>query len=107
MRYRPTRHPTDYPTRVRSDLRTAEARIINVSSSGCRLSGITGLHKGQLLTLQIMCSTVTGTVSWISETRVGISFTVPLNTRQIEVARYVKGSSHGTYRTTVGFSELT
>ncbi len=107
MRYRPTRHPTDYPTRVRSDRHAIEAQIIDVSSTGCRLGNVIGLHTGQQVTLQIMCSTVNGTVRWVGGKRAGISFTVPLNSRQIAIARHVKGNGHRSYGTTVGFRELT
>ena len=94
MLYREYRYPCDLPvTLSRPDRAELPATIVNISTWGARLARLEGLQRGDTLrfSLGAGCPLVTGHVQWSRGSYCGVRFDLPLEPRQIAMARKSAG----------------
>lgn len=89
MKYRAPRLPCDFPVVVTTRRGQTEARIVNVSQQGARVSGVPGLAPGEALRLDLGPCTHPrlAEVRWSAGACAGVQFATCLNARDLSLIR--------------------
>lgn len=108
MRYREMRIPCDTEIAVTLGEEARRARFVNISPSGARLEGLTGLSPGCLVTLQHLGRSWRARVAWCRDGQAGLRFPISLSDEEIGFLRGT-GARPGSWGplTAARFRELT
>lgn len=87
QQFRRHRYPTAFPLVVRTPLGEFKATVIDVNQGGARLEGLSGVKRGDRVTLQVLHERVAGIVCWTTAHRTGIVFTIPARTGLVDTLR--------------------
>lgn len=87
MRFRPMRLPCDTHVRLVQRGEERPARLVNLGSSGARLSGGGPVSPGDAVTLAHLGLAVKATVVWRRGTEAGLRFVQPLGDRDLATLR--------------------
>lgn len=104
QRHRAHRYQTKYPIDFRTPAGPAKGHLINVSSSGARISGLGQVQRGDKIKLCLMSQQIEGIVQWTSGSIVGVAFRPQITADQVDVLRFRRDRSARSRHGSVGFS---
>ena len=87
MQYRPHRYLTDYSVTLQTPEGRRNANVRDVSNGGARLTGLTGLERGDKVRLDVLSNFVDAVVLWSKGDHVGISFRPAISDRFLDTLR--------------------
>lgn len=87
MKYREHRWPCDYPVSVRTAGGALRSEVINISSTGARLSPIDRVVAGDRIVLEIAGQSHPAEVRWQRGELCGLRFVRPISPRELGLIR--------------------
>ena len=106
MQYRPHRYPTQFPIRLKTPDGFKDATLLDVNETGARVQGQAHLRRGDIVTVLALNEHVPGTVRWVGNDRVGISFSPAISRRVVDILRRAEKGSQARRFNTLGLSEM-
>lgn len=97
MRYRPQRFPADIEVRVERNDEVQRAQLINVSSTGAKLTGLPPLPPETRVTICHLHLRFPAQVLWSKERLTGVRFVTPLSSGDLNLLRGVDGRRTGVW----------
>lgn len=108
MRYRILRYPTDIEVRVERGDELCRARLVNISSTGAKLTQLPLLPAGARVSLCYLHLRFPTEVVWSKERLTGLRFLTPLAEGDLNLLRGAGGHRPGAWGVSHGsFRELT
>jgi len=104
MQYRPHRYPTEFPIKLRTPSGQQNCRVLDVNTSGARLTGPRNLKRGDKVQFRILSHPVEAVVRWVTGDRIGITFRPQLRDVQVDTLRYRRDGAHPNRHGISGFS---
>lgn len=90
MHYREHRWPCDYPVTVRMASGALRSEVINISSTGARLSPIDRVVAGDRIVLEIAGQSHPADVRWQRGGLCGLRFVRPISPRDLGLIRHAE-----------------
>lgn len=88
MQYRPHRYQTTYPITLHTRMGAQQAQVTDVNATGARITGVSGLARGDKVQITILHQRVDGIVRWTALGMMGIVFRPTLTDHQLDTLRY-------------------
>ena len=94
MQYRSHRYPTQFPIKLLTSSGQRDYQVLDVNSSGARLTGPRGLRRGEKVRFSILNHRVEAVVRWVAGERAGLTFRPHLTDVQVDTLRYRRDGAH-------------
>ena len=106
MRFRRHRYPSDLPVTVKSSFGETRCQISNVNETGARLTGISGLVRGDALTVILSIGRAQAIVKWVANDQIGLAFRPLIPLSFVDAMRRGPNSRQDTFRHAQGYREM-
>lgn len=107
MQYRTHRYPTQFPIEIRTPIGPQRGSVIDVNTTGVRISGMRHLRRGDKVKLSFLAHQVDAVVQWASDDLVGLAFRPRITDDQVDTLRYRRDGRIAGRRCSVGFAGTT
>lgn len=88
MQYRPHRYPTTFAVTLQTRIGMQRGQVTDVNATGARLTGISGIARGDKVQFTILHQHVDAVVRWTANGTMGIVFRPALTDHQVDTLRY-------------------
>lgn len=92
QQFRRHRYPTAFPLVVKTPVGDCKAVVIDVNEGGARLEGLSGVKRGDRVTMQVLHERLAGVICWTTAHRTGVAFIIPARAGLIDTLR--QGGRH-------------
>ncbi len=104
MQYRSHRYQTQFPVQLMTPSGRQDCHVIDVNTTGARISGPRTLHRGDKVKFQVLNHEVAGVVSWSRGDKAGLMFRPHISSIQVDTLRYRRDAVRNRPRGSVGFA---